>query len=81
MISTKEIQAEKQSSSRRVRSGTSMKSESVRRKKDIGGASLIGVEFRVNAGCDRPARGSHHLKRVDEVLCVMDCRVNKFARR
>jgi hypothetical protein len=35
-----------------------MKSESIRRKKDIGGASLIGVEFRVNAGCDRPARGS-----------------------
>jgi hypothetical protein len=56
MISTKEIQAEKQSSSRRVRSGTSMKSESVRRKKDIGGASLIGVEFRVNAGCDRRRR-------------------------
>jgi hypothetical protein len=56
MSRTKELQAAITNSSRRVRSGTSMKSESIRRKKDIGGASLIGVEFRVNAGCDRPAQ-------------------------
>jgi hypothetical protein len=56
MSRTKEIQAAITNSSRRVRSGTSMKSESIRRKEDIGGASLIGVDFRVNAGCDRPAQ-------------------------
>jgi hypothetical protein len=56
MSRTKELQAAITNSSRRVKSGTSMKSESIRRKKDIGGASLIGVEFRVNAGCDRRRR-------------------------
>jgi hypothetical protein len=56
MSRTKELHAAITNSSRRVRSGTSMKSESIRRKEDIGRPSLIGVVVRVNAGCDRPAQ-------------------------